>query len=223
MVSALRRGYGRDVVCDGHQRSRVVYRAPIRALRATGKASNTTACRRSTACVASQCQRLSTALASQHEAVAWVKQAAQSCRLPHPWRWRANGRASDTTAFSAGKVRCLQPVGTALARYAKALGHGSLTHRAGSALSTSVTMCPRESLRFVTVAHRHLSPACESIWGQPAAKAGYRPCRVRPHRQCFATWQSELCGAGCGHGSLRIVAGISVRSGFVFARYGKIT
>lgn len=29
---------------------------------------------------------------------------------------------------------------------------GSLSHRAGGAIASSVTMCPRESLRFVTEA-----------------------------------------------------------------------
>ena len=51
-----------------------------------------------------------------------------------------------------------QSVGKAEYRHAKAIGFGSLSHRAGGAVASSVTMCPRESLRFVTEAHRHFSP-----------------------------------------------------------------
>ena len=42
------------------------------------------------------------------------------------------------------------------------VGPAVQSHRAGGAVASSVTMCPRESLRFVTEAHRHLSPVREA-------------------------------------------------------------
>ena len=51
--------------------------------------------------------------------------------------------------------------------------------RQPAAIASSVTMRPRESLRFVTEAHRHLSPVCE---------AG---CASQPQRRCTALAESH--------------------------------
>jgi hypothetical protein len=139
--------------------------------------------------------------------------AAQSCRSPCPQegalrQWQGN-RHHCLPLFD-GLYR--QSVGKAEYRHAKAIGFGSLSHRAGGAVASSVTMCPRESLRFVTEAHRHLSPVCE---------AG---CASQPQRRSTALAESHQMKAsasqdgsqsavalGVGHGSLAHRAGIPVR------------
>lgn len=73
----------------------------------------------------------------------------------------------------------LQSVGKAEYRHAKVIGFGSLSHRAGCAVASNVTMRPRESLRFVTEAHRHLSPVRE---------AG---CASQPQRRSTALAESH--------------------------------
>ena len=55
-----------------------------------------------------------------------------------------------------------QSVGMAEYRHAKAIGSGSLAHRAGRVAASSMTMRPSESLRFATETHRHLSPVREA-------------------------------------------------------------
>lgn len=90
-------------------------------------------------------------------------QAAQSCQFPCHKKgalrqWQSN-RHHCLQVFDG---LYLQSVGKAEDRHAKAIGFGSLSHRAGGAVASSVTMCPRESLRFVTEAHRHLSPVREA-------------------------------------------------------------
>ena len=58
-----------------------------------------------------------------------------------------------------------------------------------------------------------LSPSSTAWVCQSVHAALLRPVQglAEVHSQCFAIWQPERCGAGCGHGSLRIVAGIPVR------------
>ncbi len=62
-----RRPATRRQYCRLHRRSRAGHPALRRALRAKGRAPNTTACARSTFCASSQCQRLSTAIAKNEE------------------------------------------------------------------------------------------------------------------------------------------------------------
>lgn len=52
------------------------------------------------------------------------------------------------------RLRC-QSVGTVLLHPAKAFGFGSLAHRAGGAVASSVVMRPGKSLRLVARAHHH--------------------------------------------------------------------
>ena len=105
---------------------------------------------------------------------------AQSCRFPCQQKgalrqWQGNRHHCLSVCDGLG----CQSVGKAEYRHAKAIGFGSLSHRAGGAVASSVTMCPRESLRFVTEAHRHLSPVCE---------AG---CASQPQRRSTALAESH--------------------------------
>ena len=106
--------------------------------------------------------------------------AAQSCRSPCPQesaqRQRQGNRHHCLPVFDG---LYLQSVGKAEYRPAKSIGFGSLSHRAGGAVASSVPMRPRESLRFVSVAHRHLSPVCE---------VGYAS---QPQRRCTALAESH--------------------------------
>ena len=89
--------------------------------------------------------------------------AAQSCRSLCPQRGAPRQRQGNQHhCLPMFDGLYLQSVGKAEYRHAKALGFGSLSHRAGGAVTSSVTMRPRESLRFVTEAHRHLSPVREA-------------------------------------------------------------
>lgn len=117
-----------------------------------------------------------------------LRRAAQSCRSPCPQegalrQWQGN-RHHCLPVFDG---LYLQSVGKAEYRHAKVIGFGSLSHRAGGAVASSVTMRPRESLRFC---HRGTSSLFPSSCGrlcQSAAKAAYRPCRVTPKESmCFA-------------------------------------
>jgi hypothetical protein len=69
-------------------------------------------------------------------------------------------------------------------------------------------MRPCKSLRFVSGSHRHFRQF-NGLGYQSVHAALLHPAQspAEVHGQCFAIWQSERCGAGCGHGSLRIVAG----------------
>ena len=110
----------------------------------------------------------------------------QRSRAGHPARRKAlcaSGRATDTTAYQCSTGLYLQSVGKAEYRHAKVIGFGSLSHRAGGAIASSVTMRPRESLRFVTEAHRHLSPVRE---------AG---CASQPQRRRTALAESHQMNA----------------------------
>lgn len=85
----------------------------------------------------------------------------------------------------------------------RSLASARYSHRAGDAMASSVTMRPRESLRFVTEAHRHLSPVREAGCAQSAAKAGYRHCRVASNESmCFAVISQSAVALGVGLGSL---------------------
>ena len=125
-----------------------------------------------------KCERLLVEPASQSQCFASISQcagaqiwpirsqlrrAAQSCRSPCPQkgatRQRQGNRHHCLPVFDG---LYLQSVGKAEYRHAKAIGFGSLSHRAGDAVASSVTMRPRESLRLVTEAHRHLSPVREA-------------------------------------------------------------
>jgi len=106
--------------------------------------------------------------------------AAQSCRFPCQQKgalrqWQGNRHHCLSVCDGLG----CQSVGKAEYRHAKAIGFGSLSHRAGGAVASSVTMCPRESLRFVTEAHRHLSAVCA---------AG---CASQPQRRSTAIKESH--------------------------------
>ena len=121
---------------------------------------------------------------------------AQSCRFPCLQKgalrqWQGNRHHCLSVCNGLG----CQSVGKAEYRHAKAIGFGSLSHRAGGAVASSVTMCPRESLRFVTEAHRHLSPVCE---------AG---CTSQPQRRSTALAEShQMKACASQYGSQSAVA-----------------
>ena len=125
-----------------------------------------------------------------------LRPAAQSCRLPCLQegalrQWQGN-RHHCLPVFDG---LYLQSVGKAEYRHAKVIGFGSLSHRAGGAIASSVTMRPRESLRFVTEAHRHFSPVRE---------AG---CVSQPQRRCTAIAESRQMKASASQdGSQSAVA-----------------
>jgi hypothetical protein len=60
---------------------------------------------------------------------------------------------------------------------AKALGVASLTHRAGYAVASSVTMRPFLSRAFVKKSHIVTCHQFDSRLGQSVAKAEYRHCQ----------------------------------------------
>jgi len=79
-------------------------------------------------------------------------------------------------------------------------GLGSLAHRAGVAVASSVTMyhdC--KSFLGCRVAHRHLY-VLEVMWVWSVAKAGYSHCQdaSNSHPVTSQRWLPERCGAGCG-------------------------
>ena len=172
-------------------------------------------------------------MARHHEAVAWRWRAARSC-----WaacflielRCALWASPPSITAFvlpallcqsvRAALVRPAQGQGSYIASASQVLvsalvrrcGFGSLSHRAGGAVASSVTMCPRESLRFVTEAHRHLSPVCEAgCASQPQRRS---TALAKSHQMKASASQDGSQSAvalGVGHGSLAHRAGIPVR------------
>ena len=97
----------------------------------------------------------------------------------------------------------LQSVGKAEYRHAKALGFGSLSHRAGGAVASSVTMRPRESLRFVTEAHRHLSPVREAGCASQPQRRSTALAKSHQIKACASQDGSQSAVAlGVGLGSL---------------------
>ncbi len=132
-----------------------------------------------------------------------LRRAAQSCRSPCPQegapRQRQGNRHHRLPVFDG---LYLQSVGKAEYRHAKAIGFGSLSHRAGGAVASSVTMRPSESLRFVTETHHHLSPVRE---------AG---CASQPQRRGTAiadSHQMKAC-ASQGGGQSAVALGVGLSS-----------
>ena len=130
--------------------------------------------------------------------------AAQSCRLPCQQKgalrqWQGNRHHCLSVCDGLGG----QSVGTAEYRHAKAIGFSSLSHRAGGAVASSVTMCPRESLRFVTEAHRHLSPVCEAGCANQPQRRSTAIAESHPMKACASQDGSQSAVAlGVGLGSL---------------------
>ena len=128
---------------------------------------------------------------------------AQSCQFPCQQKgalrqWQGNRHHCLSVCDGLGG----QSVGKAEYRHAKVIGFGSLSHRAGGAVASSVTMRPRESLRFVTEAHRHLSPVRE---------AG---CASQPQRRSTAiadSHQMKAC-ASQGGGQSAVALGVGLSS-----------
>lgn len=58
----------------------------------------------------------------------------------------------------------------------KSLGHGSLTHRAGGTVASSMTMCPFLSRAFVK--KRHIVTFASSTAGQESCAKGVPPLPV---------------------------------------------
>lgn len=152
--------------------------------------------------------------------------AAQSCRLPcHQVgalrRWQGNRHH----CLSVIDGLCGQSVGKAEYRHAKALGFGSLTHRAGGAVASSVTMRPFLSRAFVKKSHIVTCQQFDGLLGQSVAKAEYRHCQdARCHHQLLRKDGSMSAVAlGVGLGSLSHRAGIPVRPPLVRHSFGKIT
>ena len=131
-----------------------------------------------------------------------LRPSAQSCRSPCPQegalrRWQGN-RHHCLPVFDG---LYLQSVGKAEYRHAKAIGFGSLSHRAGGAAASSVTVRPRESLRLVTEAHRHLSPVRE---------AG---CASQPQRRRTALAESHKMKACASQGGSQSAVALGVGLG----------
>ena len=150
---------------------------------------------------------------------------AQSCQFPCQQKgalrqWQGNRHHCLSVCDGLGG----QSVGKAEYRHAKVIGFGSLSHRAGGAVASSVTMRPRESLRFVTEAHRHLSPVREAgCSDQPqrrrTAITGSQEVMHVLRRIAFrALWRWVSVSP-----RLRIVAGIPVQPLLVIHSYGKVT
>lgn len=131
-------------------------------------------------------------------------QAAQSCRFPCQQKgalrqWQGNRHHCLSVCDGLG----CQSVGKAEYRHAKAIGFGSLSHRAGGAVASSVTMCPRESLRFVTEAHRHLSPVCEAGCASQPQRRSTAIAESHQMKACASQDGSQSAVAlGVGLGSL---------------------
>ena len=129
---------------------------------------------------------------------------AQSCRFPCQQKgalrqWQGNRHHCLSVCDGLG----CQSVGKAEYRHAKAIGFGSLSHRAGGAVASSVTMCPRESLRFVTEAHRHLSPVCEAGCASQPQRRSTALAESHPMKACASQDGSQSAVAlGVGLGSL---------------------
>lgn len=85
-------------------------------------------------------------------------------------------------------------------------------------------MCPCKSLRLIAAPQHRFrgfdGPGCRSVHA-----ALLRPVQgaAEVHGQCFAGAWSERCGAGSGHGSLRIVADMPVPPTVVHHSSGKVT
>ena len=111
----------------------------------------------------------------------WVNQCARCCCPPH-----------SAKSYIANASQML--IGALLRRY----GVGSLAHRAGGPVASSVTMRPFLSRAFVKKSHIVTFASSEGWLCQSAAKTEYRPCRVTPNEsRCFAGLQSERRSAGC--------------------------
>ena len=130
-----------------------------------------------------------------------LRPAAQSCRLPCPLkgalrRWQGNQHH----CLSVIDGQRVQSVGKAEYRHAKALGFGSLTHRAGYAIASSVTMRHFLSRAFVKKSHIVTCHQFDSRLSQSVAKAEYRHCQVAHKSSPVASqrWQHERRGAGYG-------------------------
>ena len=129
---------------------------------------------------------------------------AQSCRLPCQQKgasrqWQGNRHHCLSVCDGLGG----QSVGKAEYRHAKAIGFGSLSHRAGGTVASSVTMCPRESLRFVTEAHRHLSPVCEAGCASQPQRRSTAIAESHQMKACASQDGSQSAVAlGVGLGSL---------------------
>ena len=78
-------------------------------------------------------------------------------------------------------------VGALLRRY----GLGSLAHRAGGPVASSVTMRPFLSRAFVKKSHIATFASSRGWLCQSAAKAEYRPCRVTPMKACASQHGSQ--------------------------------
>ena len=135
---------------------------------------------------------------------------------------QGQGRRHHCFAVCTG--RGLRPAGKAGYRHARIIDFGSLAHRAGGAVASSVTMRPRESLRLVTESHRHLSPVREAgCSDQPqrrrTAITGSQEVMHVLRRIAFrALWRWVSVSP-----RLRIVAGIPVQPLLVIHSYGKVT
>ena len=129
---------------------------------------------------------------------------AQSCRSPCQQKgalrqWQSNRHHCLSVYDGLG----CQSVGKAEYRHAKAIDFGSLSHRAGGAVASSVTMCPRESLRFVTEAHRHLSPVCEACCASQPQRRSTALAESHQMKACASQDDSQSAVAlGVGLGSL---------------------
>ena len=84
----------------------------------------------------------------------------------------------------------------------------------GYPVASSAVMCHCKSLRLIA-GPQHRFRGFDGLGCQSVHAALLRPVQgaAEVHGQCFARAWSERCGAGCGHASLRIVAGCWIDGG----------
>lgn len=136
----------------------------------------------------------------------WNPRGEQRSRAGHPARRRAhsaNGRATDTTAYRCSTVCIFSQLARRSTALPSPLASARYSHRAGCAMASSVTMRPRESLRFVTEAHRHLSPVREAGCASQPQRRGTAIAESHQMKACASQDDSQSAVAlGVGLGSL---------------------
>jgi hypothetical protein len=134
----------------------------------------------STVCGVSQWQRLGTALARKHKAVAWFLLAAQSCRPPclqiGALRQRQGGRHH---CLSVRDGLWPQSVGKARDAMPKAFGFDSLAHRGWHPVATARSCAPASRCRLVAEPH-HRFRQFGGLHRQLVGKADYRHAQAPP-------------------------------------------
>ncbi len=158
---------------------------------------------------AGQWQRLGTAIARYHAFKACASQVSISALWRRHGRYASASSTSVTMHHTASRslvaewhiVTCMclkfcwfgqwQRRITAIA---KALGDGSLTHRAGNAIASSVVIlvCSRS---LVPAQHHHLRQF-DRLYGKSCGQGVSHDLTPSIQCQCFATGQHERCGAG---------------------------